>query len=454
MNSMGKAVDQGMIEAPPETEPENAAASDAVEPATPDATPTPERRGPGCLWAVYFLTYFFIAGTVMYFPGVLIALIAIPFLLLSHLAHHFGILPGKWAARNCRLAVFCSLFVPVFYHLYKGALERFLVIPTREYDSWQESRIRSSKEFYRRELDKGLKADPEYLRSQEEVIHSYLRETNAVDLGEESTFVLTNNHPRLDGATSLAGIYRSFAKAAYRGTGGLMRVRCSRTPHAYEDLIDGRADIIFVFRPSDNQIRKAAEKGLSFHITPIGYDAFVFFVNENNPVRGLTSRQLRDIYGGKLTNWRGLGGDRLTIIPFQRPEESGSQSRMLRFMEGHALLPAEDEILFQTMIDIVHTARYHNYRGAIGYSFLYFVDQMVLDKGVRLLEVDGAPPTLATIRDGSYPLREEICAVTAGTDNPNAKPFIEWMLSPQGQAIIEKVGYIPIRPRAEKDDVD
>lgn len=210
----------------------------------------------------------------------------------------------------------------------------------------------------------------------------------------------------------------------------------------------GEVDMIFVFRPSEKQIQAAAEKGLEFKITPIGYDAFIFFVNAKNPVAGLTMEQLKDIYSGKITRWSEVGGIAWKIVPFQRSEGSGSQSRMLQFMGETPLLPAEKETTFFSMYNIVHTARYHNYRGAIGYSFLYFVDQMILAQGIKLLKVDGVPPTLASIRDGTYPLTEEICVVTAGSDNPNVEPFIEWMLSPQGQGLVEKVGYIPINAPA------
>lgn len=421
----------------------------------PPQNPKPDNvgcfSGMSCFVMFWLVGYFVLGGAAMYLVMTLAALIAAAFLILTHIARACGWLSPKWVRFNHGLAVAFTIAAPFLYHGYKSAVENLYVIPTGEYNTNVESRTRWSRQYFE-SMEKEGRLSPEDRRHYYENMHRHINETKTVHLDGEATFQIDSDHPRLDGATSLAGIYRSFAQAAYKG--GYDReslVRCSRTPYAYEDLINGKADMIFVFRPSEKQIQAAAEKGIEFKITPIGYDAFVFFVNAKNPVAGLTMEQLKGIYSGKITRWNEVGGIAWKIVPFQRSEGSGSQSRMLQFMGETPLLPAEEETLFVSMMNIVHTARYHNYRGAIGYSFLYFVDQMILAQGIKLLKIDGVPPTLDSIRDGTYPLTEEICAVTAGSDNPNVEPFIEWMLSPQGQGLVEKVGYIPINtPAAPK----
>lgn len=442
---------------------ENSGAADAPGPVADDEkspetsgaparAPEKSRFSSGPFFSVlsWLMVYFVLGAVAQYMVMVFAALIAAVFLILTYMAKGCGLLPPKWARFNYWLTVAFTIAAPFLYHGYKGAIEYFYVIPTAEYDAAGESRARRSDRY-------GMAAAGRISAEEARIfygsMHRYLKETEPVFLEGGAAFQIASDHPRLDGATSLAGIYRSFAQAAYKGNyDPESLVRCSRTPYAYKDLVDGKADMIFVFRPSEKQIQAAAEKGLEFRITPIGYDAFVFFVNAKNSVDGLTSEQLRNIYSGKITRWSEVGGSFFwKITPFQRSEGSGSQSRMLQFMGDTPLLPAEDETLFASMMDIVHTARYHNYRGAIGYSFLYFVDQMMLSKGIKLLEIDGVPPTLDSIRDGSYPLVEEICVVAAGSDNPNIEPFIEWMLSPQGQELVEKVGFIPINsPAAPK----
>lgn len=268
----------------------------------------------------------------------------------------------------------------------------------------------------------------------------------AVELDETPSLRLEPNSLYIDGATSLCDLYLSYARTVYGGC-NFHSVESSRTAQAYANLIGGGCSLIFAFRPSEAQIAAAAEAGKELEITPIGYDAFVFFVNDGNPVNSLTVRQLRDIYTGKLTNWRDAGGRNAAVVPFQRYAGSGSQSRMERFMAGETLLTPEREHRFRYMRGIVtHVARYKNSRYAIGYSYLYYVNVMMEGGGVKLLGVEGVMPTPEALRDKTYPLAEEICIVTAGSAKPEVKQFIEWTLSPQGQAMLETIGFVPIRP--------
>jgi phosphate transport system substrate-binding protein len=88
---------------------------------------------------------------------------------------------------------------------------------------------------------------------------------------------------------------------------------------------------------------------------------------------------------------------------------------------------------------------YTNYNNAIGFTFRYYSTEMVKNDKIRLLQVEGVEPTAETIRSGDYPITGELFAVTAGSDNPHIDELIEWILSDQGQEVIEKTGYISIR---------
>lgn len=158
--------------------------------------------------------------------------------------------------------------------------------------------------------------------------------------------------PRLDGATALYPVYAAFVEAVYPALGEyynehkdstdkniysafvyseefpLNIVMCTKTSTAYERLINGETDIIFVLEPSKEHSEKIRSMGDDFRLTPIGSEAFVFFTNINNPVENLTIKQIQDIYSGKITNWRQLGGENRKIVPYQRPENSGSQTIM------------------------------------------------------------------------------------------------------------------------------
>lgn len=280
--------------------------------------------------------------------------------------------------------------------------------------------------------------------------------TKAVVLEEQSNLKLTSHQlPVMDGATALYPLYAAFAQEVYPQKGYKIdnsEVMCNNTIGAYENLMNGRVDIIFAARPSQMQIQRAAEKGIEFKLTPIGREAFVFFVNAKNPVTGLTTSQIQDIYSGKITNWKDVGGKDEPIRAFQRKENSGSQTMLEKFMEGKPLMEPPMVDRFSGMGEIiVQTADYKNYKNSIGFSFLFFSTEMVKNNQIRLLRVDGIYPDRNTIKNKEYPLVTDFYAVTANSGkpnvergNPNVERLIEWILSPQGQKIVEETGYTSI----------
>lgn len=277
----------------------------------------------------------------------------------------------------------------------------------------------------------------------------FAENTKAVSLGEQATLQIEGEVPRLDGATALYPLYSAFVQATYpEREYDVYRseVVCTTTGEAYSRLMNGEADIIFVARPSKAQLEEAERRGIELTLTPIGREAFVFFVNSRNDVKGLTTEQIQGIYSGQITNWQEIGGRNESIRAFQRPENSGSQTMLQKIMEDKELMTPPKEDVVAGMGGIIsQTANYRNYRNAIGYSFLFFATEMIKNGEIQLLEIDGAYPNRDTIRSGEYPMAAEFYAVTAGTDNPNVPLLIDWILSPQGQQIIEKTGYTALK---------
>jgi phosphate transport system substrate-binding protein len=276
----------------------------------------------------------------------------------------------------------------------------------------------------------------------------FTENTKAVQLDELSTLKMEEDLPRLDGATALYPLYSAFAQATYPEKEyniSNSEVMCNTTVGAYENLINGEVDIIFAARPSKQQLMEAKMKGVELKLTPIGREAFVFFVNSKNKVNELSTNQIQDIYSGKITNWAELGGSDDKIRAFQRPENSGSQTMLQKLMEGKTLMIPPNEDVVSGMGGIIEqTASYRNYKNAIGYSFLFFATEMIQDGQIRLLKVDGINPEKSTIKSGEYPLATEFYAVTAGSENPNIDLLIEWILSSQGQSLVERTGYTVI----------
>lgn len=276
----------------------------------------------------------------------------------------------------------------------------------------------------------------------------FAEHTKAKRLEPSSKLVLRDDLPRLDGATALYPLYSAFVQAVYPEKNYDLyesEVMANTTPQAYENLINGTVDIIFAAGPSEEQREMAKNKGVELTLTPIGKEAFVFFVNAANPVTGLTTKQIQDIYTGSVTDWSEVGGKPGAIQAFQRPENSGSQTMLLKVMGNKQPMAAPREDIASGMGGIIsQTADYKNYKNAIGYSFLYFATEMVQNGNIRLLEVDGVKPDKKTIRDGTYPLTAEFYAVTAGSSNPHVGRFIEWIRSAQGQTLVEQTGYTPM----------
>ncbi|SCH86284.1 Phosphate-binding protein pstS precursor [uncultured Clostridium sp.] len=288
--------------------------------------------------------------------------------------------------------------------------------------------------------------------------------TKAVSLEEQSTLRFHREDLlRLDGATALYPVYAGFVQAVYpqgeyplydNTSEGYGSITCSGTVNAYERLITGRTDLIFAAAPSQEQLEMARRAAKELHLTPIGREAFVFFVNSRNPVEGLTVEQIQGIYTGQITNWNQVGGKNQPIRPFQRLENSGSQSALLRLMDGLPLIEPEKEDRVGGMGGIIQqVASYRNYKNSIGFSFRFYASEMAANDQIRLLALDGVFPTKESIRDGSYPISDSFFAITAAPigapdpreSNPKLNAFLDWILSEQGQQIVEDSGYVSIR---------
>ncbi len=264
--------------------------------------------------------------------------------------------------------------------------------------------------------------------------------------------------PVMDGAEACYPLYAAAAKAVYQDiahiesnwadsgerawTNGKI-VTFTNTVVGFERLIEGNVDLFFGARPSADQLAYAAEQGVELEITLIGREAFVFFVEEDEPVDGLTQDQLRAIYHGDVTDWSQVGGRAGEIAAFQRPAGSGSQTMMEYFMGEVSLKEPQTYETVGSMEGVIrHVAQYANQRGALGYSFRYFIQGLSQEKGVKLLAVDGVTPDLAHIEDGSYPLTVPLCLVTRKDDpNPNVGKMIDFFLSLDGQTLVRETGY-------------
>lgn len=265
----------------------------------------------------------------------------------------------------------------------------------------------------------------------------------------------TDDFPTLDGSTAtiplgslilqrLTGMPKSQAD----------NIQFTTTSFAYsnmacQDPLDpSRGQIVLGYEPSADMKEEISNcEKLEYH--PIGRDALVFISNNKNPIDTLTTAQYKDIYTGKITNWSQLGGDDEKIVAYQRPETSGSQALMRKFVMGSAAMAsAPKEYQSGEMGDLVDgVASYNDTGNAIGYSVYYYVNSMYAVPGIKILAADGIFPTSQTIAEGSYPYVNDFYAVIRADEPKNgpARKVVAWLESDQGQQTVADAGYVKIR---------
>lgn len=281
-------------------------------------------------------------------------------------------------------------------------------------------------------------------------VSKYLPHEESSDLARiNSSLKLTDDLPVLDGAAALVPVYASIINAVYpEGSvtyeGGSFsddnfygenfapdsKMQYKNTVRGYQAIVDGTTDILFCAAPSAEQKKYAEEKGVELVYVPIGLEAFIFFVNENNPVDSLTTEQVRGIYSGKYTNWSQVGGPNRIINPVSRLQGSGSQSAMDAFM-------GETKTAQKSPFAIAGAA--------IGFSFRYYMDGIVGNQAVKMISLNDVYPSAENISNGTYPIIAKFYAIyRADNKNENIPVLIDWILSDEGQQIIEDSGYVRI----------
>ena len=272
-------------------------------------------------------------------------------------------------------------------------------------------------------------------------------------LNEEVELRLSAYLPVLDGATALYPVYAAFAEAVYDEDVFMQdSILCTNTRSAYEAIISGDRDIVFVAGASEQQISAAKIAGADLKFTPIGHEAFVFLVGKDNPIDNITYQQIRNIYSGKTADWGTLGWhEGGKIIAFQRPEGSGSQTGLQGIMGKLPIqvpqpLPDASLIGTNSLMKQI-SVEWQGSQPAIGYSYRYYATTMYANPDVKLLSVNGVEPSIENIQNRKYPFVADFYAVTNGEPEGNTKLLINWILSRQGQEIIEKTGYTPLIKR-------
>ena len=175
---------------------------------------------------------------------------------------------------------------------------------------------------------------------------------------------------------------------------------------------------------------------------PVARDGLSVYVNAANPIKELNMDQLRLIFTGKIINWKEVGGSDSKIILYSRENSSGTYV----FFKEHVLKNADYSQRAQSMPGTAAVVNaVSKEKNSIGYGGAAYA------KGIRVLgikndaESPAVEPNLATVQNGSYPLSRPLFFYLRNKATGDIKSFIDWVLSAEGQAIVSKVGYFPVK---------
>lgn len=268
-------------------------------------------------------------------------------------------------------------------------------------------------------------------------VDEYLPFAEKTKIVKKEATKLDGDLPVIDGAAALVPVFNSFVYSLYPENSVKYEngdftsdsaLQYHNTRGAYKGLVDGDIDIAFCAKPSDEQVQYGLDKGVELELIPIGREAFVFLVNKNNPVDNLSMSQLKDIYSGKITNWKDVGGANRPINVVQRNQGSGSQTTL--------------EKLFGK--DIASNF-FGPFGASIGFSFRFYVEELTRHGHIKMLELNDVYPSKENVQNETYPIVSNFYAVIRKGEmesNPNIKKVIDFILSPTGQDIIDEIGYV------------
>jgi phosphate transport system substrate-binding protein len=204
-------------------------------------------------------------------------------------------------------------------------------------------------------------------------------------------------------------------------------------------LVDGICDIAMSSRDlKEEEKEKLSKKKVEAKGHIVAWDGIVPIVHPTNPVKNLTIAQLKDIYTGKVTDWKDVGGKKGAIVVVSRDETSGTHDAWLELVLNREPVvgTASAEISSQTVLEKVATAP-----DAIGYDGIGYVEG---NSRVKPVSVDGVKASAATVSDKSYKIARPIYMFTSGTPSAPVVEFVDFVLSPEGQAFVKEAKFVPV----------
>ncbi len=204
-------------------------------------------------------------------------------------------------------------------------------------------------------------------------------------------------------------------------------------------ITDGTAQIGMSSRPAKpEEIAAAAAKGVNMKPTTVAYDGIAVIVNSANPIKGLTKKQVEQIFTGEVTDWSAVGGSSGKISVYTRNTSSGTYSEFKELaMKKRDYAPDSQKLAGNEQI----AAEVGKNPNGVGYVGLAYTKA----SGIKVVPIDGATPSKESVLGKSYPYARPTFYYTNGEPSGLAKEFVDFTLSDAGQKIVAQVGFVPVK---------
>jgi phosphate transport system substrate-binding protein len=247
------------------------------------------------------------------------------------------------------------------------------------------------------------------------------------------------NKLTLEGSTTVLPIAQQGAEAFMNANKDAdLSVRGGGSGVGITSLIDGSCDIADSSRPiKEGELKTAAGRGITPKANVVAMDGIAVIINNANPVNGLTKKQVAAIYTGAVSDWSQVGGSKGKIVVLSRDSASGTFEAFGALALGgkkvraDALMNASNQAIASTV------GKTPNAIGYVGMGYL--------SDTVKMIPIDGISPSKETVLSAKYPYSRPLFMYTNGKPKGLAKQFIDFLMSAEGQKIVEQAGFVPLK---------
>lgn len=244
----------------------------------------------------------------------------------------------------------------------------------------------------------------------------------------------------IDGSTTVGPISKAFADFYKENHSGVnITISESGSGNGVKSLMNNACDIANMSRfMKPAEFKSCVDKGILPVAHVVAFDGLAVVVNPKNPVKALTISQIADIYTGKITNWKQLGGEDAKIVVVSRDTNSGTYETFNELVLKKAAISKDAEYVGSNG---QARTRVNTTKNAIAYVGLGFVDDTV-----KPLSVEGILPTAKSVSTGKYPIARPLYMFTNGYPKMGSDVynFVTLHLSKEGREIVSDLGYIPV----------